>query len=153
MSHRGRYWRGQLKALPFVAAFIAAAVVLWHSERVFGCVVGGVFVLTGLLLVGRTLWMSHIGQITQGTVADHETVEDCFCPVVEFRDLTGTTRRETTDCGCGVRTPAVGSHVVVMYDPKGKTACQILSFGERWGVALAVMTIGVMILALALGKG
>jgi len=136
-----------------VAVFIAAAVLLWHSERVFGCVIGGVFVLTGLLLIGRTLWMAHIGQIAQGTVVDHETVEDCFCPVVEFRDLAGTTRRERTDSGRGVRIPAVGSRVVLMYDPKGKMACQILSFGERWGVPLLVMTIGVIVVALVLGKG
>ena len=124
MSKRGRYWRRQLMEAAIAAPIIAAVVVLWHSEKGFGCVIGGVVVLLGLVMIGQTLWMSHFGRIAQGTVVDHKMEEGCFVPVVEFRDHAGTTRRERTDFGRGVRSPAVDSRVVVMYDPRGKLDCQ-----------------------------
>ena len=153
MSKRRRYWRRQLMQATIAAPIIGAVVVLFYFEVVFGCVIGGAVALLGLVLIGQTLWMSLFGQLAQGTVVDHTREEDCFFPVVEFRDLTGTTRREKTDSGRGIRSPAVGSPVVVFYDPKGKMDCQILSFGVRWGLPLAVMTAGLVIIALALRKG
>ncbi len=152
MSPHARYWRRQLVEAAIAAPIIGAVIVLSGFRMAFGCVIGGVFVLVGLVLMGRTLWMSRVGEVAQGTVVDHEKEEGCYFPVVEFRDLSGVARRERADLGRGVRRPAVGSRVVVIYAPKGKMPCQILTFGARFGLPLVVMAIGVIVLALVLIK-
>jgi uncharacterized membrane protein YgcG len=149
MNKSRHHWHSELKQAAIALPIIVAVVVLWHFETVFGCAIGGIFVLIGSLMIGQTLWMSRSGQFAQATVVEHELDEDCYFPVVEFRDRIGNTRRERTDFGRGTRSPSVGSRVLVMYDPNGTLECQIINVA-RWVVPLALIAVGVAICSVVL---
>jgi hypothetical protein len=63
---------------------------------------------------------------------------------VEFRDQKGILRQDTTRSGRGVKRPAIGSRVVVLYDPTGKNDSELDSFLRRFGMPLAVAFLGGM---------
>src|SRR5512140_3169742 len=105
--------REQLKLLPFVFAFLL--LVLGNTfvpSLTWGAIAVVCFVLALLCLV-QDRRLALVGRRVQGVVVDHRMEEDCFFPVIEFQDRDGHTRRESTSVGRGVKTPPVGSQVVV----------------------------------------
>src|SRR5215467_3405862 len=112
--------REQLKLLPLVLAFCAAGVGFTFAPSITSCVIAGVFFGLALLCLVQDRRLALAGQRLHGVVVDHKLEEDCFFPVIEFQDRDGRTLREATRMGRGVKRPAVGSRVTIIYDPAGK---------------------------------
>lgn len=139
---KSEYMREQLRALPFAVGFIALGVAFMFFPHIALAVIAGALFLIALIIAAEDHLLVRRGFRAQGVVVDHHAEEDCFFPVVEFRDRKGTTRRESTKSGSGIKRPSVGSRVVVLYDPHGKMGCEIDSFFRRWGVAIAIGGLG-----------
>jgi hypothetical protein len=135
--------REQLKFLPFVFAFFAVGLGFAFAPAITMGAIGSVFLVLALLCVVQDRRLALVGERAEGIVVDHKSEEDCFFPVIEFRDRDGRTRREATSMGRGVKTPAVGSHVRIIYDRNGKGGCEIDRFWRRSGFAIALFLFGV----------
>jgi hypothetical protein len=150
---RGFDWRGMIVAALFIALMCADCFLChgWLS----GVVVGGVFVLLGVTLGVKNVRMVRIGRLVPATVVDHkmEYSDDkvYYTPVVEFTDQSGRKIRKQTDAGYGIERPAVGTHVLVWYDPSGRLECQIVS-AARWFVPIGLFVAGVIVLVLVAAK-
>ncbi len=88
------------------------------------------------------------GVVASGTVIGYKEVEDCFCPIVEFTDRSGSTRRFTSSSGRGVRQYADGARVTVVYDPLHPRRTQIRAFWSLW-IFPAFMSLFAMLLIAA----
>jgi hypothetical protein len=146
--------RRELRLAAVLLPFLVAIFLISLSDNagaIMGCIVGGVFLLVGLVWAGQTLWVRFTGCVTEGIVVAH--VADPgggFLPSVEFSDGHGVTRRETADEGCDAwGRPAVGSRVKVWYSPGGRLGCQVVR-GSRWSFALLTGGIGAVTLLLCL---
>jgi hypothetical protein len=139
---RSGYLREQLRGLPVAVAFIAVAVGFLLVPHVTAAAIAAILFLIAAAIVVEDRLLARHGRRTQGMVVGFEEEEDCFIPVVEYKDAKGETKRKTTRTGRGVQSPPVGSRVVIVFDPTGKYGCEIDSFWRRWGFALMVALIG-----------
>jgi len=136
--------REQLKLLPLVLAFFAAGVGFTFAPSITSGVIAAVLFGLALLCVVQDRRLALVGQRAHGVVVDHKLEEDCFFPVIEFRDRDGRTRREATKMGRGVKRPPVGSRVAIIYDPTGKGGYEVDRFWRRSGFAAALCLFGVI---------
>ncbi|NLE67957.1 MAG: hypothetical protein GX608_11085 [Lentisphaerae bacterium] len=146
-------WRGLLVAAVFIALMYTDFFFCrgWLS----GVVVGGVFAVLGVTLGLQNMWMIRVGQLVPATVVDHKEEhnddEVHYIPIVEFSDRSGRKLRKQTDAGLGVKRPAVGTRVLVRYDPSGRLECQIMS-AVRWIIPIGLLAAGVIVLGLTATK-
>jgi len=139
-----QYWIEQLRAMPIALAFIGIGVVLLFSVPLaLGLISATLFLIAGVCFF-HDLRLSRRGCRAQGTVVDFMLEEECYLPVVEFSDRSGVTRRMTTRTGRGIKQPACGNRVRIIYDPDGKSGCEIDTFFRRWGVTLMIAGLGVL---------
>lgn len=142
-------WRVLLAAAVFITLMYTDFFLCrgWLS----GVVVGGVFALLGVTLGLQNLWMIRVGKLVPATVVDHKEEhsddEVYYIPIVEFSDHSGRKHRKRTDTGLGVKRPAVGTRVLVRYDPSEKLECQIMS-ASRWIIPIGLLAVGAIVLAL-----
>ena len=146
-------WRGLLVAAVFIALMYTDFFLChgWLS----GVIVGGVFALLGVTLGLQNLWMIQVGELVPATVVghkeEHSDDEVHYIPIVEFSDRSGRKLRKHTDAGRGVKRPAVGTRVLVRYDPSGKRACQIMG-AVRWIIPIGLLAVGALVLGLTATK-
>ncbi len=136
---RPGYLREQLRALPSVACFLVVGSGLFLLPKIMLPVIAIGLLLLALAVLYGDYRLARSGRRAQGTVVDHEQEEEGLFPVVEFHDATGRLRRERTRQGTGARTPAVGSRVVLLYDPAGANGCELDTAWRRWGFALLLI--------------
>ncbi len=137
----------QLKFLPLVIVFAAGGIGMFFvPSTVWGAIAAVLFALALLLFI-RDRLLARSGRRVQGVVVDHQIVEGCFIPVIEFWDYEGRIRREATGSGGGVKKPPVGSRVNVLYDPAGKRGCELDRFWRRHGFTLAALLLGTIFAA------
>ena len=139
---KSQYCRGQLRALPFFLAWLAAAVGFIFSPSATCGVIAAILFLIAAAIAVQDHLLARYGCRAQGIVVDHVEEEEAFFPVIEYRDAKGEMTQQKTTTGMGVKRPPVGAQVVVIYDPTGKRGCEIDTFLGRWGVALFVAALG-----------
>jgi hypothetical protein len=146
-------FRGQLKTVPLGLACVAAALGVCFFPSIAAGIIAGVLFILALLCLVEDRRLVHAGQRARATVVDFREEEDCFFPIVEFRDDGGATRREATKVGRGVRQPPVGREIIIVFDPTGRRGCEIDTFWRRRGMAVAFALLGAVFAAGAfLGK-
>ena len=122
--------------------FIGMGALFWYSATVgLGIIAAVLFAISGAIVIEDYL-LARRGHRAQAVVVDFKSEENCFIPVVEFQDGRGELRRLATKTGRGVKSPPCGSRVVIVYDPEGKSGCEIDTLFRRWGFAVMVAGLG-----------
>lgn len=134
----------QLKFLPLVIVFATCAVGMFFAPFIIWGAIATVLWGMAVLMFIQDRLLGRSGRRVEGVVVDHQAVEDCFIPIIEFWDYEGKIRREAARTGTGERKPPVGSRVVVLYDPTGKRGCELDRFWRRNGVTLLLLLFGIL---------
>jgi hypothetical protein len=139
MWHKRTYLLEQLKSLPLASSFAAVGVGMWYAQALTSDVMAAVLFGAALSLYLQDWRLARSGRRAQGVVMDHQVVEECYIPIIEFQDQTGNIRREAARMGTGAQKPLVGSQVMILYDPTGKRGCQPDIFWWRHICTLALL--------------
>jgi len=124
------------------AVWLAIGIGFLLAGRTTAGIIAGVFFTFALCCTIQQLLRSRSEERAQGVVIDHREEEEYFFPVIEFTDARGSLRREATELGRGVKSPAVGRRVVIRYDPMGNRGCEIDVLWRRYLLPIAFALIG-----------
>lgn len=108
--------------------------------KLASCVILGLFISVGLLLlVIGGMWLSSVNRFVATAVEVNGEVVDVEygsrsteVPVFRFRDREGSEHTVRESAGQSPSPFAIGSRVVVLYEPQAPIKARIKSFGTLW---------------------
>jgi len=132
-------------------------------NRAGGRLLGWLFLIVALfvlgvgLLYGNESWqLAQNGRSVAGKVVDfQQRVSDedeqvSYAPIVEYR-IDGQTYRFAGDNYKNRPAYAIGEAVDVLYDPEEPDQARMNDFANLWGIPLALVGVGVLLLVISLG--
>jgi len=130
--------------------------LVWVFAIVFTLAGLGMLVGSGWTL-GSTLKFRKEATITEGTVVDFATSRSdkgktMYSPVVEYRDLSGTSRQVTGSGSSSSPGYDRGDKVPVRFMPENPEKARIDSFMENWFAPLILGGMGIIFFAIGIGS-
>lgn len=127
----------------------------WVFGIIFTLVGIGMLVGCGWTL-GSTLKFRKEATTTEGTVVDFSTSRDnkgkvMYSPIVEYRDLSGTTRQLSSSVSSSSPGYDRGDKVNVRFMPQTPESARIDSFMENWFAPLLLGGLGFLFFAIGVG--